>query len=62
MDQQLTSLGIPHDPVIPISGAGHSLDWFGEFPKVRLPGLPWSPTFMAAYEAAMSGPRTIQRR
>jgi integrase len=28
------------------------------FPNVRLPGLPWSPTFMAAYEAAMSGPRT----
>src|SRR5215813_3167975 len=28
------------------------------FPRVRLPGLPWSPSFMAAYEAAMSGPRT----
>src|SRR5215471_2629213 len=28
------------------------------FPRKRLPGLPWSPTFMAAYEAAMSGPRT----
>ena len=28
------------------------------FPKVRLPGLPWSPSFMAAYEAALSGPRT----
>jgi len=28
------------------------------FPRVRLPGLPWSPTFMAAYEAAMSGTRT----
>ena len=27
-------------------------------PLVRLPGLPWSPSFMAAYEAAMSGPRT----
>src|SRR5262245_37554440 len=27
-------------------------------PRVRLPGLPWSPSFMAAYEAAMSGPRT----
>jgi integrase len=26
-------------------------------PRVRLPGLPWSPTFMAAYESAMSGPR-----
>ena len=26
--------------------------------RVRLPGLPWSPSFMAAYEAAMSGPRT----
>jgi integrase len=28
------------------------------FPRVRLPGLPWSPSFMAAYEAAMTGPRT----
>jgi len=28
------------------------------FPRVRLPGLPWSPSFMAAYEAAMSGART----
>jgi integrase len=26
--------------------------------RVPLPGLPWSPSFMAAYEAAMSGPRT----
>jgi integrase len=25
---------------------------------VRLPGLPWSPSFMAAYEAALAGPRT----
>src|SRR5262249_53856622 len=29
------------------------------FPQVRLPGLPWSPSFMAAYEAAMSGPRNV---
>jgi integrase len=28
------------------------------YPRTRLPGLPWSPSFMAAYEAAMSGPRT----
>ena len=28
------------------------------FPRVRLPGLPWSPSFMAAYEAAMSRART----
>jgi integrase len=28
------------------------------FPKVRLLGLPWSPSFMVAYEAAMSEPRT----
>src|SRR6516165_3078479 len=28
------------------------------FPRVRLRGLPWSPTFMAAYEAALAGPRT----
>jgi integrase len=26
-------------------------------PRVRLPGLPWSPSFMAAYEAALAGPR-----
>ena len=28
------------------------------FPLVRLPDLPWSPSFMAAYEAALVGPRT----
>src|SRR5215813_1129473 len=28
------------------------------FPRVPLKGLPWSPSFMAEYEAAMSGPRT----
>src|SRR5262245_2858647 len=27
------------------------------FPNVRLAGLPWSPSFMAAYEAALAGPR-----
>ena len=27
------------------------------FPRVRLPGLPWSPSFMAEYEKAMSGAR-----
>src|SRR5262249_61445746 len=27
------------------------------FPRMRFPGLPWSPSFMAAFEAAMSGPR-----
>ena len=27
------------------------------FPRVPLPGLPWSPTFMAAYEKAASGER-----
>ena len=26
------------------------------YPRVRLPGLPWSPQFMAAYEAALHGP------
>jgi integrase len=26
------------------------------FKRTRLPGVPWSPQFMAAYEAAMSGP------
>jgi integrase len=30
------------------------------YPRVRLPGLPWSPQFMAAYEAALgTGPRRI---
>jgi len=28
------------------------------YAKTRLPGMPWSPSFMAAYEAAMSEPRT----
>jgi integrase len=28
------------------------------YPRVQLPGLPWSPSFMAAYEAALTGPRT----
>jgi integrase len=28
------------------------------YPRVPLPGLPWSPSFMAAYEAALTGPRT----
>ncbi len=28
------------------------------FPRVQLRGLPWSPSFMAAYEAALTGPRT----
>jgi integrase len=27
------------------------------YPRVQLPGLPWSPSFMAAYEAALAGPR-----
>jgi hypothetical protein len=27
------------------------------YPRVRLPGLPWSPTFMNAYEKALTGPR-----
>ena len=28
------------------------------YPRVQLRGLPWSPSFMAAYEAALTGPRT----
>src|SRR6516164_7710942 len=28
-----------------------------DHPRVRLRGLPWSPSFMAAYEAALAGPR-----
>src|SRR5215468_9431902 len=28
------------------------------FPRVPLKGFPWSPSFMAEYEKAMSGPRT----
>jgi integrase len=36
---------------------GHSRFYFRRvgFKPVPLPGLPWSPTFMAAYEAAMTG-------
>jgi hypothetical protein len=29
------------------------------FPRVRLPGLPWAPQFMAAYEQAMHGPALV---
>ena len=28
------------------------------YPRVRLPSVPWSPSFMAVYEAAMGRPRT----
>jgi hypothetical protein len=28
------------------------------YPLVQLRGVPWSPSFMAAYEAALTGPRT----
>src|SRR5258705_8114270 len=28
------------------------------YPVAQLRGLPWSPSFMAAYEAALTGPRT----
>src|SRR5262245_65332094 len=28
------------------------------YPRTRLPGLPWSPTFMAARRSALAGPRT----
>src|SRR5262252_362355 len=28
------------------------------YPRVPLPGLPWSPSFMAEYEKAMRGART----
>src|SRR6516164_1732540 len=27
------------------------------FPRARLPGLPWSPQFMTAYEQALGGPQ-----
>jgi hypothetical protein len=30
------------------------------YQSVTLPGLPWSPTFMAAYEAAKGGPSRIE--
>ena len=26
------------------------------YPRIRLPGLPWSPPFMEAYQAALEGP------
>src|SRR3954469_5621647 len=29
------------------------------YPRIRLPGLPWSPSFMAAYEKALTGPRAV---
>ena len=29
------------------------------YPRVRLPGLPWSPPFMAAYQEALDGPQLI---
>ena len=32
------------------------------FKRAPLPGLPWSPEFMAAYEAAMAGQPHIDRR
>ena len=36
---------------------GHARFYFRRrgYKPVPLPGLPWSPTFMAAYEAAMAG-------
>ena len=37
---------------------GHTYYYLRGSPRVRLPGLPWSPSFMAAYEAALKGPRT----
>jgi integrase len=43
-----------------VDGDGRAHCYFRRrgFPRVRLPGLPWSPSFMAAYEAALTGPRT----
>jgi integrase len=43
-----------------VDGDGRARCYFRRrgFPLVQLRGLPWSPSFMAAYEAAMSGPRT----
>lgn len=40
-----------------VDDAGRAHHYFRRrgFPRVRLPGLPWSPQFMAAYEQAMSG-------
>jgi integrase len=40
-----------------IDGNGHPRFYFRRvgFKRVALPGLPWSPTFMQAYEAAMAG-------
>jgi integrase len=39
-------------------GRAHCYFRRGGYPPVRLPGVPWSPSFMAAYEAALTGPRT----
>ena len=42
-----------------VDGDGRAHCYFRRqgYPRVRLPGLPWSPSFMAAYEAALAGPR-----
>jgi integrase len=42
-----------------VDGDGRPHHYFRRpgFPRVRLPGLPWSPSFMAEYEKAMAGPR-----
>src|SRR4029077_4536403 len=36
---------------------GHARYYFRRenFPRVTLPGLPWTPEFMTAYQAAMAG-------
>src|SRR5262249_24328701 len=44
--------------VDPRDGRGYFYFRRRGYPHARLSGLPWSPSFMAAYEAAMSGPRT----
>lgn len=43
---------------------GHSRFYFRRpgFKRVALPGLPWTPTFMAAYEAAMAGQHATPTR
>jgi integrase len=42
-----------------VDGDGRAHCYFRRpgYPRVRLPGLPWSPSFMAEYEKAMRGPR-----
>src|SRR5262245_32648911 len=55
-DQAMTRLPKSVQGWVDHKGRSHHYFRRRGYPRVRLPGLPWSPTFMAAYEAAMGGP------